>query len=267
MLPYLKNGFYNEEETVNWLKRFSKQRVEKSDPNRVEKQKGVLKIYWSWNDYEGRQHEIGFNISEQTYERAIEFRKKYRTNGKSVGDLYLEFIYNSNDAIDSMVAAMRKDIQQKKLGGMEVLNYIVTAVQSPAYTKITHTKQCPCEDMGRKWLDDCNNVIPMAVYTPAEFIVQKTGDCDTKAVMAFALLKKMNFDVAILLGDVLDGANNPGKHAMLGVSNFAPVIPSKSLRYMGKIYHPWEVTSFELGNQLGNMAMWNGWRNWAVVCN
>jgi hypothetical protein len=113
----------------------------------------------------------------------------------------------------------------------------------------------------------CNNVIPIAAYTPAEFIYKKTGDCDTKALIAYALLKKFGYDAAVILGDVYGVDNRAGKHAMLALANVNPVIPSQNVRYRGRIYYPWEVTSFRDACQLGNMAMWNGWSNWEVICN
>jgi hypothetical protein len=158
---------------------------------------------------------------------------------------------------------------------------VVTAIQTPPYTLINgpsefDSDQCPCNQYGTNWLNDChprpdgkgccNNVAPYAVFTPAEFIVKKTGDCDTKSLIAYALLKKMGYDAALIVGNVKSGGTI-GKHAMLAIANFKPAIQTSYLEYNGLIYYPWEVTGFDSGNLLGNMSMWENWSDWEIICN
>jgi hypothetical protein len=167
-----------------------------------------------------------------------------------------------------MSQAMKRDIQKKGLHGIGAMNYVVNAIQFPRYTKIANDNDCPCNDNGQFYTDDCNpredgagccnNVKPFAVYSPTEFIVQKTGDCDTKSLIAFGLLARMGYDVAVLIGQI-------PSHAMLGVANVQPVMVSKYVTRSGQIYFPWEVTSFQDHCVLGNMSMWNPWINWDVA--
>jgi hypothetical protein len=127
--------------------------------------------------------------------------------------------------------------------------------------------------MNRWWSDECkpllngtgccNNIKPFGIFSPTEFIFKKTGDCDTKALIAYGLLKRMGYDAAVLVGDVAGGG-----HAMLGLANVKPIIPTKIVNFRGRAYYPWEVTSFDGSCKLGNMSMWEpNWHNWEVVCN
>jgi hypothetical protein len=275
-LPYFKNGFYNEEKVKQWVKNFEQKKIRKDSMGNVKKG-NMVTIYWAWKDFNKDKHEISFSVQEKDVESARNYRRSYN-NINSIGNLYIDFIRSSESVIDSMYFAMRKDIDRKKLKGIGILNYIVTAIQTPPYTKITNEKgECPCKDMGRDWLDDChprpdgkgccNGVVPLAVYTPAEFIYQKTGDCDTKTILAYALLKKFKYDAAVLVGFTSNSIKNPGAHCMLGVAGVKPEVPTAKVRHSGRLYYPWEVTSYEPYCVLGNMNMWQVWRGWEVVCN
>ena len=195
--------------------------------------------------------------------RAINYRKSYSVFF-SESKIYSDFIKASNPVIDSMLKAMKMDMNKKQIRGNDMLNYVVTAIQTPRYTSIEYGDKCKYNDC-RPRADGrgcCENIYPFGLFTPAEFILQKTGDCDTKSLVAYALLKKLGFKAAMLTGET-----EGGPHAMLGLTNVVPSIPSKYVQYNGRIYYPWEVTGKWDGFQLGNMTMWRGWLNWNVVCN
>jgi hypothetical protein len=275
LLPYFKNMFYNPDNAKGWLERFKQEELIVQDTTQIQidtNQQPIDKkfITWAWDDYEGSHHEIAFYVNRSDSTRAAELRTAYKSAELSA--LYYDFIRVSSGPLDSMYNAMIQDIRVKNLSGQQVLDYVVSAIQTPKYTKITHEDECPCEDMGQQWEDDCspradgkgccNSVLPSGVYTPTEFIVKKTGDCDTKSLIAYALLKKMGYKSALLVGKV-----SGGYHAMLGLTEVNPVIPSKYVRHNSHVYYPWEVTGDYNGDcRLGNMNMWSVWLNWEVVC-
>jgi hypothetical protein len=270
LIPFSNNLIYDENQALQWLDRLKKEEAIVQDTSKKELKK-INKIFitWSWQDYQGSNHEISFYINREDYTNAINYRNAYTM--KSMSQIYYDFISVSEGPIDSMYNAMLKDIRTKELAGQQILDYVVSAIQTPPYTKITNENECPCNDMGRPWLDDCNpridgkgccnNVQPFAVYTPTEFIVKKTGDCDTKSLIAYALLKKFGYKSALITGRV-----EGGLHAMLGLAEVYPIIPSREVRYNGRIYYPWEVTSFSNFCKLGNMNMWSIWEDWEVTC-
>ncbi|MCE2712684.1 MAG: hypothetical protein LW688_09110 [Cryomorphaceae bacterium] len=272
LLPYFKNAFYNEDKTLAWLEKFKRPEIDTTQVLADTSQNSELtKISWSWNDFSGRKHKIQFNVPTEEYDLAKNHRETMSMLWLS--ELYYDLLDASKVALDSMATAMKKDISKKHLKGIQALNYVVNAIQFPTYTKITDENECPCYDMGRWWSNRCepltngtgccNEVKPLGVFSPTEFIFNKTGDCDTKSLIAYSLLKRLGYDAALLIGDVQGGS-----HAMLGLSNVNPVIPTKSINYRGKIYYPWEVTSFNSDCKLGNMSMWGpGWRNRDVICN
>jgi hypothetical protein len=268
MFPFFKDGFYSDESVMSWVEKFKKPVVDTTNVRKDDDslKKDVLDIQWAWIDFNRNQNSITFKILKEDYQKAITTRESL--DFWSATEVYRSLMEVSSGPLDSMANAMKRDIQQKNLSGISAMNYVVNAIQFPRYTKVANDNECPCNDNGQFYTDDCNpredgsgccnNVKPFAVYSPTEFIVQKTGDCDTKSLIAFGLLSRMGYDVAVLIGQI-------PAHAMLGVANMRPDVVTKYVSYNGQIYFPWEVTAFADHCVLGNMSMWNPWVNWEVA--
>lgn len=273
--PIFRNFFYNDDKLMVWLNQFDTTNVIRIDTSSLQKytKNDFLTVNWKWDDFENKNHSIQFSFLKKDLEKAYRFRINYDKLFFNPSQLYSDFVSVSESVIDSMTNALKLDIEKNKFReDIQVLNYVVSAIQYPNYTKITHLEECPCNDMGRDWVNDCaprkdgrgccNNVVPFAVYTPTEFIYYKTGDCDTKSLIAYAILKKMGYDAAIIVGDT-----KGGPHAMLALANVRPIVYSKYVKQNSKIYFPWEVTSRRDDCVLGNVGMWQNWQNWSVSLN
>ena len=79
------------------------------------------------------------------------------------------------------------------------------------------------------------------LFAPVEFMSKYYGDCDTRTLFLYAILKEWGFDVVILGSDFY-------KHSMLGVN--LPYKGGAYKTYLGKRYYFWETTAenFNLGN-------------------
>lgn len=272
--PLLRKSIYKDQQLLAWLNQFDTIINTKKDSFLV-KIKDPQKIQtttWKWTGFDDKDHLITFSYPIEYIEMAKNYRINYGNNFIE-GQLYTDFVNISNPVLDSMTKAMMIDMNNNNIKQpQQILNYVVSAIQFPKYTKITNIEECPCNDMNRDWKNDCNarldgsgccnSVIPFAVFTPAEFILKKTGDCDTKALIAYAILKKLGFDAAVIVGDA-DG----GAHAMLAVANVSPVVFSNYVKFDSKLYFPWEVTSRNNSSVLGYTGMWNNWSNWKVSIN
>ena len=272
--PVFNSLFKSTDTLKQWLNRFNKTEIVKKENEIKFDKKNAITIKWQWVDFSNKTQLVSFSIMKQEVDKARNYRINYSSNHIiSERSIYLDFVEISKPVIDSFAAALSAGIQTNQYTeNIDKLNYVVSAIQSPPYTKITDINECPCYDMGQNWVSDCsprkdgkgccNNVIPIGAYTPTEFTYLKTGDCDTKALLAYGILKKMGYDVAVIVGDA-DG----GPHAMLAVANVRPVIFSKYVKLGSKIYYPWEVTSRNNNSVLGNTSMWNSWKNWSVIIN
>ena len=81
--------------------------------------------------------------------------------------------------------------------------------------------------------------IKNGVATPLEFFYNKKGDCDTRTVLIYTILKRFGYDVVIL-------NSNLYQHSVIAV-NLPSYGDYKSIN--GKKYYFWETTSqgWELG--------------------
>jgi hypothetical protein len=178
--------------------------------------------------------------------------------------------------LKSIVEAFKKEIKSAGISNyQESLDFVVSAIQSLGYTFVCRGEEDRCGINGNPaedcrppkkgfFFDDlgcCDNVVPLAVYAPFEFAFQQTGDCDTKSLFAYTILKEMGYeDVAVLVG-----MTGGGGHSMLGVK-----IPNPSYNNLfvtsknGSKYYAWEVTQGY--NKLGQNC-WSTWHDWRVSIN
>lgn len=210
---------------------------------------------WKWNDFKGRSYVMDFKIKKNDYESSTRLRSN---SNKTDGDLYYEMYANDNKLLEDMINSYKRIIQSRGLNYMESMQMIVTSIQSIPYVLVSIGK-CPESKRGLKYVADCiphtdpssccSFVLPYGVYSPVEFAVQRTADCDTRSLFAYTILKKLGFDVAII---------NNTTHSVLGVN--IPKIPGDGKTGsigMAKKYYLWELTVY--GPELGQNKDGNDW--------
>jgi hypothetical protein len=274
-LPFIKKETFSHNEFSQWQKQFDTTLIEidssfisDDDKNQIDTlnrdqdsaNKQLEHFHWRWRDYDGNRCELKFSIPEHEFTKAERYRNNYNSYLFDQAQLYQDFIEISEIPLKIISEAFTKEMNRRRLQGIDRLNFVVSAIQTPPYT---YVKLGDCENATRCAPDGCcGHIRPYAVYTPTEYIFQETGDCDTKSLICYAILKSHGINAALICGDT-DG----GLHAMLGVAEYHPVIPSRSIRENGVLYHPWETTNFDHSFQLGNMRMWRIWRGWHVTNN
>lgn len=243
-----------------------------------ESKNNIVQKKWSWLSSDGKRHSITFNLLRSDYVASLNRRRKISITGV---ELWAYMCENDRNGLSSMVDAYRQMILREKLDYFQAMDAVVSSIQSIPYTYVL----CGNNRCGEPNPDDlndtypkrncrpvifpygcCDDVTPWAVYSPLEFAMQETGDCDTKSLMAYILLDELNrvmqtngaiFDVAMLMGDV-----EAGRHAMLGIN-----IPNPPYREQFAYderhvkYFAWEATT--QGN-LPGQRVWRTFRNWSA---
>ena len=103
----------------------------------------------------------------------------------------------------------------------------------------------------------CDSYVAFGYYAPVEFIGNWKGDCDTRSVFLFTVLKHYGYDVVILNSELY-------QHSILGI-NLVPestTIPLYKKHNYTK-YYAWEATG-PLSLGLLNPEC-NNMREWDVV--
>jgi hypothetical protein len=218
---------------------------------------------WNWRDFNGKEHKISFYFPSNAIQLAEENRKKY-TN-------YDPLYENDRLLLVDLIKKMKNEIKQSNLNYMEAIEYVCSSIQFIPYTLILNSTgieyppnsgrflKCPCQTSFGFYINNCNSKIengccndvnPFGVYSPFEFAYKKTGDCDTRALLAFTILKEMGFDVAVMVSEKKG-------HSVLGVylPNMAGYSVGKNLN--NKKYVLWELTNPDW--RLGYPVEGNDW--------
>ena len=98
---------------------------------------------------------------------------------------------------------------------------------------------------------ECNPYVSWGIYSPVEFMHHLKGDCDTRTVLLYTLLKNFGFDPLII-------NSKEYRHSMLALD-----LPSAGddFLYKGRRYAYWETTNIGwmpgmLPPEMNNEAYW-----------
>ncbi len=177
------------------------------------------------------------------------------------GDLYRYIEVKDAPSLDLVMETFSKINTEKNLNQMEFAEMVVTCIQDIPYSFVFQNACLPArnyEKTIRQVLEDCpdcciGNML-YGIQNPVSFIQNLKGDCDTRTVLIYSILKYFNYDVAILNSDFY-------RHSILGLN-----LPKSGLNkvYKGKKYILWETTAkyYSAGDL---PATFNDVQHWNVV--
>jgi hypothetical protein len=186
---------------------------------------------FNWSDYSNKKFSIDYKIAESDFIEAQANRSQYF--GDTWHDIYQNLYENDRKMLSSVY--QKFDSLQQGHDALDFARLIVSSVQEIPYTWIL-VEGCndapnfsEIQSSGYKCIGNIKNY---AVLSPAEFLVSQKGDCDTKSMVLYTILKRFNYDVRILISEQY-------AHAMLGIN-----IPASGiyLNYQGEKYYVWETT-------------------------
>ncbi len=175
------------------------------------------------------------------------------------GNLYSYIDKKDGPHLDLVVAEFARINKERNLNQMEFAEMVVTCVQDIPYSLVFSETCLPAsnyEDSIKQVLIDCPECcignVAYGIQNPVSFLQNLKGDCDTRTVLIYSILKHFNYDVAILNSDFY-------RHSIIGIN-----IPAKGKHkiYNGKKYKVWETTTkyFEAGElpySFNDITHWN----------
>jgi hypothetical protein len=209
----------------------------------------LINHFVRWQDYDSLLYEANLSIS------AADLRSSIQAHQKS-GDLpitNLQQVYRYFENEDSTklkyIYAVFDSIRiSKNLNEQQFANMIVSCIQSlPYYLVLDQScsdKAYADDEFISSYLNACDrdccigNVL-YGVASPAEFIGNLKGDCDTRALLLYIILKHFRYNVALL-------TSNYYKHAVIAVHFEREQPNGLSLSIRNKNYYLWETTSTQL---------------------
>ncbi len=237
-----------------------------TEKNYVIEETDTIPIYTSkrnWRDNYGNSYAGNLSVRERDYLRLRNHLASYTPPGgpNFWGSLYDYIDRKDTPSLDLVIETFRNINEQKRLNQMEFAEMVVSCIQDIPYSFVFQ-EECLepyyYEDSIRDILEDCPECcignVAFGIQNPVSFIQNLKGDCDTRTVIIFSILKEFGYDVAILNSEFY-------RHSILGLN-----LPASGLHkvYNGKKYVLWETTAkyFEIGHLSPNF---NDVSHWSVV--
>lgn len=183
-------------------------------------------------------HRLGYGLGEPQRNGIVASydRIKHRYRGTELPHdvfdrIYAGLVRTNRTAIQPIAERFRELQASRRLDAAELAQVIVTYVQDVPY-------RIPEEDA-------------FGLMPPA-LVVNTTGDCDSKALLALMLLRSLDIEAILLVSD-------SARHAMLGV---AVPLGDDRRRYQGRTYAITEVTqpNWPIGHMPPRYASAPDWR-------
>lgn len=183
----------------------------------INNERGSSSSYYGW---ESSWYDYDYNFYKGTTrvrESDVFSSKLYKSiiNPSTWGELYKEIYLYDKSKLDLVYPMLDRIWNNGNFTRREFADVVVSFVQHIPYKLLNQ------------------NITNFGLYTPVEFMAKMNGDCDTRTVFLYTVLKRYNYDVVIL-----DSENY--LHSMIGLN-----IPSSGRYkyYRGKRYYTWETTN------------------------
>ena len=220
----------------------------------------------SWQDYEGDKYKttLVVNSDNVQYENAIKSQIP-NVDTKKQYDLLLSKLSNvSEESLLKVYDSLNQLIASKELVGIKKAEVLVSMIQSLPYFVLIDKSCNPLSYSDRQirtllTSSPCLPDIKHGIQSPAEFLSNLKGDCDTRTLFLYKILKHFDFDVIILGSEYY-------KHSILGIHLPNTVYTGITYNYKGKEYHVWETTAPQM--KIGELPFsLSDMKNWSVNLN
>lgn len=249
------------------------------DENKPDREKNAVH-YCKWKAPDGNKYKYTFKMYHKNYEKARKNREGievYGTTGFNRFEkdfpytseryfmywafVYHEMLYFDENLLNSYLQTFDKIKKEHNPGYREFAEIIISQTQAQPYFLVHENS---CEEYMKKYRENgwdpkedyhgkkCKPNIKYSVQSPVEFAYNLKGDCDTRSVFLYAILKHYGYDVAVVLSKAYS-------HVILGIA-----MPSqgKYITYNRKKYYLVETTGKnwdigELSSKYKNLNNWN----------
>ncbi len=230
----------------------------------VTKNKDTISLYTSnrnWKDNYGNAYQGALSVREADYEKLKAYLDSFSPKVKENfwGVLYDYIDRKDIKSLDLVIDMFSKLQKENKLNQMQFAEMLVTCIQDIPYSLVFEKECLPAnryDDSYRRILENCPECCignkRFGIQNPVSFIKNLKGDCDTRTVLIYSLLKYFDYDVAIVNSTFY-------KHSVIGL-NIPATGDYKMLN--GKKYMLWETTAkyYTIGKlppNFNNVSYWN----------
>ncbi len=154
-------------------------------------------------------------------------RSYWSTDNGYWGYIYQELASQNSEAVAYIADSLMNVGQQRSLNRSATAELMVTFVQDIPYVLITNK---PCAE---DYQGPCRANETYGILSPYEFLYSLEGDCDTRSVLLYALLKHAGYHPIIVVSEEY-------AHAMIALDVAAT---GDYIEYQRQRFYFWETTS------------------------
>ena len=220
----------------------------------------IISHYRVWKDYAGVQYQGFLKLRYSDWGSATSYHQNITIPGESIGgynQLLQQFLSQDSSKLSGVYALFDTLRSKHHLENKAFAEVIVSCIQDIPYTLILENACDPSlynDQFVHQYLTDggvCHPYVKFGIFSPVEFVATLYGDCDTRALLLFTILKHYGYDVAILGSEAY-------QHSVIAI-NMPYLGTSKIIN--GKRYVIWETTQAGIAagvfpSQLSNMNLW-----------
>lgn len=219
-----------------------------------------------WMDFIPNSYAAKYSTSSLAFFDSQGKHKKYAAEDVSnnpvqyFNNLYNELEQTDNAKIDAVTKILSNQASSKNLNTLQTAEMVVTFIQEIPYCLV---HDWSCEVIVNKGNSDfitnyhkdrkpCLPDIPGGVQSPYEFLHNLKGDCDTRSLLGYAILKKLNIPASVWVSSTYG-------HSILGVG--LPVGGGSYKNIQGVNHYAVELTSkgFRIGMIPAEIQNMNNW--------
>ena len=196
-----------------------------------------------WKDYDGNFYEIDLKMRTRDINNAKDNRNSFgRINSiRDYNNLYFSILEHDKTQHFDLIYAQLDSIRLvKELNKVQFAKMLVSMIQDITYVLILdgdcdwrQTRSMAVKDMLDKGIP-CDPNVNGGIYSPIEFLSNLKGDCDTRTLTLFKILKHYKYDVRILNSEEVG-------HSILGINQKG--LYGQGLIFDKKKYITWETTA------------------------
>lgn len=218
-----------------------------------------LQIDIQWKALDGEIYRGRYFLGLPSVHKSSKNINHLRRNGvNSFSEVYYNVYQNDKSGLSSMYNMLDSIKRNNDLSKSVFADVIVSMIQSQEYVLIMDEScdrnqilDADIKELINRGVD-CEGFKPFGLKTPLEFAMTLKGDCDTRTLLLYTILKHFNYDVAIINSDFYG-------HSMLGLD--LPKTKGVYKFYQANKYYYWETTSkgFRLGHlprEMDNVRLW-----------
>ena len=206
-----------------------------------------------WLDYHNEEtYATQYSLQENWHTEAFQEREKLEIEYWESDEDFWEQVYmglykQSKNQLDFIQDSLQNIGDSLKLNRTDFAYMVVSFVQDIPYNYVLPDS---CDDKHSDF--PCVPLVKYGILSPVEFLCTLQGDCDTRTVLLFTLLRNFGYEPVIV-------NSHEYLHSMLALD-----IPTSGdyLEYKGKRYAFWETTNVGwlpgmLPPDMNNTNYWN----------